>query len=335
MQRRQLAGAVLALIGGFSSSVVQNVIKRMIDTLETVVRGSAEAEVAIRAQTGKLRVEEAHGGGAQFDLSLLIGRSDPTLAGHLEYATGVFDAAEAEGLLADLTAAVAGLTSDGGTPLVFPAEREPGPAAELRRLVAVLGPEFGANAVPLAMAREGFALSGHIGLPTYHRGAGYRARYGRGIEVFCSAAIILSYLGWVAAQITALGLVFSVLTGGAMSETAGMIVGTLAVLIYVVVGVFMAVAVTDFIQMIVLVVGLSVIAWFSADLAGGTGADAVRVPDAWAMAAARGAGAAGAAGDGRSRSDVPTSPSASRTEPPRPRPGRMRLVSSSACFTRS
>ncbi|HEX8416075.1 MAG TPA: DNA mismatch repair endonuclease MutL, partial [Methylobacterium sp.] len=49
---------------------------------------------------------------------------------------------------------------------------EPGPAAELRRLVAVLGPEFGANAVPLAMAREGFALSGHIGLPTYHRGAG-------------------------------------------------------------------------------------------------------------------------------------------------------------------
>jgi Na+/proline symporter len=70
--------------------------------------------------------------------------------------------------------------------------------------------------------------------------------------VFCSLAIILSYLGWVAAQITALGLVFSVLTDGAMSETAGMIVGTLAVLIYVVVGGFLAVAWTDFIQMIVL-----------------------------------------------------------------------------------
>nr|WP_314546890.1 sodium:solute symporter family protein [uncultured Massilia sp.] len=100
----------------------------------------------------------------------------------------------------------------------------------------------------------------------------YRARYGKGIEVFCSAAIILSYLGWVAAQITALGLVFSVLTGGAMSETMGMIVGTLAVLIYVVVGGFLAVAITDFIQMIVLVVGLSIIAVFSAKLAGGTGA---------------------------------------------------------------
>jgi SSS family solute:Na+ symporter len=99
----------------------------------------------------------------------------------------------------------------------------------------------------------------------------YRQRYGKGIEIFCSVAIIMSYLGWVAAQITALGLVFSVLTAGAMSPAAGMIVGTLTVLIYVVVGGFLAVAITDFIQMIVLVVGMSVIAWFAADLAGGAG----------------------------------------------------------------
>jgi SSS family solute:Na+ symporter len=99
----------------------------------------------------------------------------------------------------------------------------------------------------------------------------YRERYGKGIEVFCSIAIIISYLGWVAAQITALGLVFSVLTNGVMSETMGMIVGTLAVLIYVVVGGFLAVAITDFVQMIVLVIGLTVIAFFASDLAGGPG----------------------------------------------------------------
>ncbi len=97
----------------------------------------------------------------------------------------------------------------------------------------------------------------------------YRKRFGKGIEVFCSVTIILSYLGWVAAQITALGLVFSVLTHGAMSESAGMIIGILAVLIYVVVGGFLAVAWTDFIQMIVLVLGLSAIAIYSAGLAGG------------------------------------------------------------------
>lgn len=97
----------------------------------------------------------------------------------------------------------------------------------------------------------------------------YRQRYGKGVEIFCSLAIILSYLGWVAAQVTALGLVFSILTDGAMSPQTGMIVGLLAVLVYVVIGGFLAVAWTDFIQMIVLVVGLAVIAVFSADLAGG------------------------------------------------------------------
>ncbi|MFN3860654.1 MAG: sodium:solute symporter family protein [Roseateles sp.] len=97
----------------------------------------------------------------------------------------------------------------------------------------------------------------------------YRQRYGKGVEIFCSLAIILSYLGWVAAQVTALGLVFNILTNGAMSPAMGMAVGLLAVLVYVVIGGFLAVAWTDFIQMIVLVVGLSLIAMFSADLAGG------------------------------------------------------------------
>ena len=99
----------------------------------------------------------------------------------------------------------------------------------------------------------------------------YRQRYGKGIEVFCSVAIILSYLGWVAAQITALGLVFNLLSGGESSKEIGMIIGTVAVLIYVVVGGCLAVAWTDFIQMIVLVVGLSIIAFFAADMAGGAG----------------------------------------------------------------
>jgi SSS family transporter len=99
----------------------------------------------------------------------------------------------------------------------------------------------------------------------------YRQRFGKGVEIFCSLAIILSYLGWVAAQVTALGLVFNILTDGAMSPQTGMIVGLLAVLVYVVIGGFLAVAWTDFIQMIVLVLGLGIIAVFAADLAGGAG----------------------------------------------------------------
>jgi Na+/proline symporter len=53
----------------------------------------------------------------------------------------------------------------------------------------------------------------------------------------------------------------------------------------VVVGGFLAVAVTDFIQMIVLVVGMSVIAWFAADLAGGAGnvLDMAQQADLWRL----------------------------------------------------
>ncbi len=97
----------------------------------------------------------------------------------------------------------------------------------------------------------------------------YRQRFGKGVEIFCSIAIILSYLGWVAAQITALGLVFTILSGGQLSPAQGMTIGTVLVLVYVLIGGMLAVAWTDFIQMIVLVVGLSLIAVLAADQAGG------------------------------------------------------------------
>ena len=97
----------------------------------------------------------------------------------------------------------------------------------------------------------------------------YRERYGRGIEVVCSFIIILSYLGWVSAQVTALGLVFNLLSGGAISVPVGMVLGTASILAYTLFGGMWSVAVTDFIQMIILVTGLAVIAWFAAGLAGG------------------------------------------------------------------
>ncbi len=97
----------------------------------------------------------------------------------------------------------------------------------------------------------------------------YRERYGRGVEVVCSLVIILSYLGWVSAQVTALGLVFNLLSAGTISVPVGMVLGTASILAYTLFGGMWSVAVTDFIQMIILVLGLSIIAVFAADLAGG------------------------------------------------------------------
>jgi SSS family transporter len=97
----------------------------------------------------------------------------------------------------------------------------------------------------------------------------YRRRFGPVIEVFCSIVIIVSYLGWVAAQITALGLVFNLLSGGAITMEGGMVLGTAIVLLYTVFGGMFSVAWTDFMQMLIIVVGLLAIAVMAGNLAGG------------------------------------------------------------------
>ena len=97
----------------------------------------------------------------------------------------------------------------------------------------------------------------------------YRERFGRTVEVVCSLIIMLSYLGWVSAQVTALGLVFNVLSGGDIAVPAGMVIGVVSILAYTLFGGMWSVAVTDFIQMIILVTGLAVLAVFAGNMAGG------------------------------------------------------------------
>jgi amino acid adenylation domain-containing protein len=59
----------------------------------------------ITTDSVQVRVEEGHGGGSQFDLSVMISRSQPSFAGYAEYTTSVWSAAEAEGFVADFLAA--------------------------------------------------------------------------------------------------------------------------------------------------------------------------------------------------------------------------------------
>lgn len=99
----------------------------------------------------------------------------------------------------------------------------------------------------------------------------YRARYGRTVEVLTSVAIILSYLGWVAAQILALGLVFSFVTQGAVSQHEGMVIGAAIVLVYTLFGGMWSVAMTDAFQMTIIVVAMLYLAWLLSGMAGGAG----------------------------------------------------------------
>ena len=80
-----------------------------------------------------------------------------------------------------------------------------------------------------------------------------------------------SYLGWIAAQLTALGVVFNVLSDGSISTTQGMLLGTAIVLIFTLFGGMWSVALTDTFQMAIIVIGLGYLTWLIGDMAGGAG----------------------------------------------------------------
>jgi len=97
----------------------------------------------------------------------------------------------------------------------------------------------------------------------------YKHRYGKFVEVLTSVAIVLSYLGWTSAQLTALGLVIHVLTGGAIDFTTAIMLGAAIVVVYTIFGGMWSVAFTDLFQTIIILIGLTAVAWLVGDMAGG------------------------------------------------------------------
>ena len=97
----------------------------------------------------------------------------------------------------------------------------------------------------------------------------YRQRYNKPVEVATSVCIVLSYLGWTSAQLTALGLVFHTLSGGAIPLAWGIVLGTGVVLLYTIYGGMWSVAYTDFFQSTVIIAGLLYLAFLLSGPAGG------------------------------------------------------------------
>ena len=92
----------------------------------------------------------------------------------------------------------------------------------------------------------------------------YRQRYGKTVEILVSLAICVSYLGWVSAQIVALGLTISLISGEAISFEVGMLIGLSIVLLYTIFGGMWSVAIMDFLQMMMILMGLLIVAWLIA-----------------------------------------------------------------------
>jgi SSS family solute:Na+ symporter len=151
-----------------------------------------------------------------------------------------------------------------GIPAVFVKEGVGGLAADPFAAVGCL------VLVALVFARPLFRLD------VITLGDFFRERFDRRTDVLLSACIAFSYLGWIAAQLVALGVAFEVISGGAIPTPAGIVGGALIVLAYTMWGGMWSVALTDFVQAIVIVAGLAFVAWVMADEAGG----AARVLDA-------------------------------------------------------
>lgn len=135
-------------------------------------------------------------------------------------------------------------------------------------LVAIPGDPFGFS-MCLVMVAVFFARAFYrMDLLTI--GDFYKKRFGKSVELFTSIAITLSYLGWTAAQLTALGLVLLVLGQGAgfdwLSLNMCILIGAVIVMFYTDLGGMWSVALTDMIQTFVIIIGLVIVAFVLAQL---------------------------------------------------------------------
>ena len=85
----------------------------------------------------------------------------------------------------------------------------------------------------------------------------FEDRFGRIAAVLGATIDVLGNVIWVGAMLFTLGVVFSTLTGVPMA--VGVISGVIVVTAYTMVGGLWAVAMTDFLQVLVIIIGLAII----------------------------------------------------------------------------
>jgi SSS family transporter len=95
----------------------------------------------------------------------------------------------------------------------------------------------------------------------------FKVRYGKRTEIIASVFMIPAYFGYIAAQLVALGLILNVVAD--VPVVHAIVISSVIVTLYTFVGGMWAISITDFIQSIIIIVGLLVLAYILADQAGG------------------------------------------------------------------
>jgi solute:Na+ symporter, SSS family len=95
----------------------------------------------------------------------------------------------------------------------------------------------------------------------------FKIRFGKQTELVASIFLAPPYVGYIAAQLVAMGLILNVVTG--LEVWQGVVISAIVVTFYTYVGGMWAISVTDFIQSIIIIGGLLVLAIILAQKAGG------------------------------------------------------------------
>lgn len=95
----------------------------------------------------------------------------------------------------------------------------------------------------------------------------FKERYGRKTELTASIFLAPPYIGYIAAQLVAMGLILNVVTG--LPTWQGVVISSVVVTLYTYVGGMWAISITDFIQSIIIIIGLFVLAFIMAEKVGG------------------------------------------------------------------
>ena len=95
----------------------------------------------------------------------------------------------------------------------------------------------------------------------------FKIRFGKRTELVASVCLAPPYVGYIAAQLVAMGLIMNVVTG--MELWIGIVVSSIVVTFYTYIGGMWAISVTDFIQSIIIIIGLLVLAIVLAEKSGG------------------------------------------------------------------
>ncbi len=86
----------------------------------------------------------------------------------------------------------------------------------------------------------------------------FRVRYGRTSELISAVLIIPSYFSWIAAQLLAMGIVLQIVLGWSLSEC--ILLSAFVVVLYTIWGGMWSISITDFVQTVMIILGLLIIA---------------------------------------------------------------------------